>query len=285
MIQVFYHGADLDGYCSGAIVGIHHNWDVSFYPMNHGDPFPWDDIRENDTVYVVDYVLNPFSDMMKLNNMCKLIWIDHHQSAINDYTEALMKGELNFIDGLRLDGIAACELCWHFLNDHMNVPRAVHLLSMYDVWKHQDIPGCLEFQYGMKQISNQYPTNIELWEKLIKNDQRDFIDKIIDNGSIVLQYEKTRNEKLCQFAFETVIDGHPAIALNKGVASSIAFESIYTPDKHNLMIAFFRNKGKWVVSLYTGRNDIDVSIIAKKYEGGGHRQAAGFNCSVLPFDI
>jgi nanoRNase/pAp phosphatase (c-di-AMP/oligoRNAs hydrolase) len=39
---------------------------------------------------------------------------------------------------------------------------------------------------------------------------------------------------------------------------------------------FTFNGSKWVVSLYTKNPDIDVSEIAYRYGGGGHKAAAGF---------
>jgi nanoRNase/pAp phosphatase (c-di-AMP/oligoRNAs hydrolase) len=38
---------------------------------------------------------------------------------------------------------------------------------------------------------------------------------------------------------------------------------------------------EWIISLYS--RNIDVSEIAKKYGGGGHKGAAGFHCKDLPF--
>ncbi len=289
MIHCFYHGADFDGYCSGAIVGLAHNWEVEFYPMNHGDVFPWDKIQPEDTVYVVDYVLSPFVDMLRLNALCNLIWIDHHGTAIKDY-DNYMKGrdEAHFhIGGYRKVGDAACELCWKFFEGDAFMPFAIYMIGRYDVWAHKNITDCLEFQYGLKQISNPYPTNIELWEKLIvAEDSNDvFLQDIINKGSTVLEYDKTRNAKLCDaYAFETEIDGHPAIALNKGIASSMAFESVWDNEKYDLMIAFYRSKGQWVVSLYTDKEGIDGSIVSKKYGGGGHVGASGFQCKELPFE-
>ena len=49
------------------------------------------------------------------------------------------------------------------------------------------------------------------------------------------------------------------------------------------MIVFVYNGDKWKVSLYTKKDDIDVSIIAQKYGGGGHKKASGFRCDKLPF--
>lgn len=34
--------------------------------------------------------------------------------------------------------------------------------------------------------------------------------------------------------------------------------------------------GRWTISLYTTHDDVDCGAIAKKYGGGGHRQASGF---------
>ena len=52
------------------------------------------------------------------------------------------------------------------------------------------------------------------------------------------------------------------------------------------MIAFgWTPIGMWRVSLYTIFDHIDVSEIAKKYGGGGHKNAAGFVCDNLPFNL
>jgi nanoRNase/pAp phosphatase (c-di-AMP/oligoRNAs hydrolase) len=42
------------------------------------------------------------------------------------------------------------------------------------------------------------------------------------------------------------------------------------------MMPFQFNGKLWTVSLYTTKEHIDVSQIAKKRGGGGHKQAAGF---------
>ena len=40
---------------------------------------------------------------------------------------------------------------------------------------------------------------------------------------------------------------------------------------------------KWYVSLYTSKEDVDVSKVALSFGGGGHKGAAGFKCDTLPF--
>jgi oligoribonuclease NrnB/cAMP/cGMP phosphodiesterase (DHH superfamily) len=41
-------------------------------------------IGSQETVFMVDFSIQPFDIMLKLNNACKLIWIDHHNSAIEE---------------------------------------------------------------------------------------------------------------------------------------------------------------------------------------------------------
>ena len=84
------------------------------------------------------------------------------------------------------------------------------------------------------------------------------------------------------FSFWTKFEGYKVIACNIGMVSSQLFDSI--KEDYDIMMPFVYDGKKWTVSLYT-KKDIDVSVIAKKYGGGGHKQASGFQCSILPFMI
>ena len=101
----------------------------------------------------------------------------------------------------------------------------------------------------------------------------------IEKGNSILKYQKLQYAKACSGAFECIFEGLRAIALNTGAANSMAFDSVWDPEKYHIMMPFFYNKTQWVVSLYTTRDDIDCSIIAKRWRGGGHRKASGFNVS------
>ena len=101
--------------------------------------------------------------------------------------------------------------------------------------------------------------------------------KIILSGVTVLKYQAKINETQCAKAsFETEIDGYKAICLNGGGFNSDVFKSVYDESKHDIMMPFQFNGKLWTVSLYTTKEHIDVSQIAKKRGGGGHKQAAGF---------
>jgi oligoribonuclease NrnB/cAMP/cGMP phosphodiesterase (DHH superfamily) len=158
-MKCFYHSADLDGACSGAIVKMH-SPECELIGINYGDAFPWETIQPGDEVFMVDFSLSDFNDMLRLRELCghlNLVWIDHHKSAI----EARDASGIGFT-GFQVIGKAGCELTWEFMSNDPP-PQAVYLLGRYDVWAHHDIPGALEFQYGMRNVGDTRPGNQALW--------------------------------------------------------------------------------------------------------------------------
>lgn len=307
MIHCFYHSADLDGHCSGAIVKYRYP-EAVMHPINYGDEFLWDSIHPDEQVFMVDFTLQPFDQMERLNKLCRLTWIDHHKTEVE---EAYKRG---FIanDGQRIEvGVAACELTFeHVVGLKRNtIPLAVKLLGRYDVWDHSD-ERTLPFQYGFRMFPDTRPENQDLWKPLLDGGHQSGFDiaEVIKYGNLILSYEDQQNSKFCKaYAFETVLkipcqtpvcdqfqdtcDGHEkyfAICANRGFTNSKLFDSIYDPENHDLMITFCRLKPpshKWTVSLYSTKSNVDCGSIARIFGGGGHKGAAGFQCETLPFKI
>ena len=282
-MKCFYHSADLDGKCSAAIVRRKYP-NCELIGINYGQPFPWDDIGEGETVFMVDFSLQPFEDMIQLESMCKLLWIDHHKSAIN---EAHAAGFLAYEQTLE-DGTGACILTWLHLFPDDAVPYAVQLLGEYDVWDHHD-PDCLPFQYGMGAEDGSPDSGI--WSALLSTDHKTSecaVEEVASTGRIILDYQAKQNaghaKTLC---FDSELDGLKLLAANAGPINSKFFDSRWDADKYDAMCLFqWRPKGNsWTVSLYSDRDDVDVSEVCKARGGGGHKGAAGFQCAELPFGL
>lgn len=289
-MKCFYHSADLDGHCSGAIA--RHTLqltDEEMFPINYGQELPWNKIQQDEIIYMLDFCLQPLSDMQQLSKMCSaLIWIDHHQ-VINEPGANLLLG-YNF----RRVGAAGCELAWGFFCPDTPIPEAVYLLGRYDVWDHSN-PNTLPFQYGLR-LENTFPTseNMWLWTNLF---QDKYVEDYIRDGKVILKYEAETNSKFCKsYTFETELRvpvgilgssyGVPAICVNKGFTNSQVFDSVWNPEKYDVMITFCRlplPAEKWTVSLYSDKPDVDCAELAKQFGGGGHKEAAGFQCTTLPF--
>jgi len=273
-MKCFYHKADMDGRCSGAIVKMAQP-ECEMIGINYGDQVPWDTILPGEVVFMVDFSLQPFEDMERLNGTGKLIWVDHHKTAIEEAHERGFLAYRQILD----TAYAGCELTWQAIAGG-SIPWFVFLLGRYDVWDHANHPGSLEFQYGIRNRGECLPDD-PIWPQLFDTE---LVQQIINDGSLLLGYEKKQNDayaKSC--AEEFVFDGLRVITINKGLANSLLFESVYDPQKHDAMMCYVRRNGKWTVSLYATKPEIDVSAVCKARGGGGHKGAAGFQCESLPF--
>lgn len=314
----FYH-RDLDGYCAGAIVANHFNWELELVSINYNDPFPWHRIDGETEVWMVDFGLQPFADMVRLNKTAKrLVWIDHHRSALKEYEECYAAGVSGEIDGLRKEGLAGCELTWDFL-DPMGDPEdaahpvdgrplAVHLLGRYDVWDWENVEGALEFQMGMRTLERMSPEQVfkpgggkqrDIWDLLLINTNEgrgvlsnQLVQDLIDDGRTVLKYQRKQYATEARGScFATVLDGVPMIAANRGFTNSQFFDSVVGDyPKALACLTFQYRKGCWNVSIYQieGRETPDLGAIAKRHGGGGHPGAAGFQVyegQEMPFEV
>ncbi len=278
-MKCFYHKSDLDGQCSGAIVKLKFP-ECEMIGIQYGDPFPWENVIPGEAVWMVDFSLQPFGDMIRLSNLAELYWMDHHKSSLDEAYEwkFMASGGQNCQIGK-----AGCELTWQSCHPEIPPPRAVTLLGRYDVWDHHNYPGALEFQYGMRNQDDTRPDNVDFWSDIL--DGCGEVNRITFTGETILAYETRQNAAYVRSCgFEVELDGLRCLAVNKGLTGSLLFASRYDPEKHDAMLAFcLRKSGQWTVSLYSDKSDVDVSEICKARGGGGHKGAAGFQCAILPF--
>ena len=273
-MKCFFHDSDLDGYCSAAIVK-HRHPECELIGINYGREFPWDNLTIGETVFMVDFSL-PGAQMVALAERTNLVWIDHHSSAI----AAFKKAEIEFA-GLQRIGVGACALVWEYLFPDKPLPYFIKLLSDWDVWRHTD-RNCKPFQYGMRLWSHD--PNDQVWGQLFADTSKEILMHILDQGRSIVKYEEQSNAMRVEAAaFETDLEGLKCIACNQMMTNSTLFDSVWDDSKYAAMISFGWRAGRWSVSLYSTK--ADVSKIAVKFGGGGHKHACGFVCDQLPFKL
>lgn len=304
---IFYHSADLDGKASAAIALRYEkqcwNRECELYPINYGDIFPWDKITTGRRVYMLDFSLQPFDpNMPKLAGMCELIWVDHHKTALDEFEK--YHQPLAGTNKIEV-GKAGCELTWELCFGRktegqesadfqaVKLPHAVALLGRYDVWDDKSTvfpwSHVIAFQYGMRLEATD-PDSL-LWPTLFGDTgieaEVDRVRLISAVGVAIVKYDAKQNEiAMSACAFTTTFEGYRALAANRGPTNSKLFESQWDPGQHDIMISFYwSHRGEWKISLYTTKEDVDCGALCKKHGGGGHHQAAGFQCKELPFSI
>jgi len=292
-VKCFYHSADHDGRASGYIVSQFYGGNLELYGINYGQKFPWNMVSPGDTVVMVDFCLEPFSDMIRLYDLLssseggEFIWIDHHKSSLAAFNEMLLNHDIDFDKGLwdisvGIDEGAACLKAWKRFFVSNPVPYFIKLISFYDTWQLHENQSILPFHYGLR-LYNTNPENTDLWHSLNSNEN---VLNIILEGKTIIKFVDQENESYAMAtSFETELDGYRALAINRGLMNSRIFESIEEIENFDIQILFSWMKNKWKIALFSVTGAIDVSKIAVKHGGGGHPGAAGFLCDNLPFKL
>jgi len=273
-MKVFYHN-DLDGRCSAAIFNYYlvdkkESKDVTFIEMNYSDNVQVKSILDNEEIIILDFSFKP-KVMNKIREITKNItWIDHHKTTQEYEKQYNIK-----IDGIRnyqtsyADREAACEITWRFYFPLKEMPEAVKLIGDRDKWTWKYGERTENFTEGI-ELYNQDP-NAELWFALFNNDK--LINKIIQEGKICVRYrDKICEEYLRKYGFEMNFEGYKCYAKGLSLFGGKAFGNKIKEYDICINLEFLGKK--WIVGLYSEK--IDVSKIAKKYGGGGHKGAAGF---------
>ena len=283
----YYHN-DSDGKCSAAIIRKEYPKSI-LIPVNNtklSDP-GFSKLIHSDTVLLVDISLSPDVFRSLQNVTDNITWIDHHKST-EDALKIVEKDNECLDVVFSVGKGSACFLTWGFYNEEVKPPYAVNLISDYDEWKYKYGDRTMLFHIG----SSMYDLNPEsvLWDLLLdassksKRDCKMFIDTVCNAGFTVLRYQESKVRELLNHSFRVDLEGVKFVAINTDT-NNIALRKMDLKKagiNSEGMLLFSRQKDKWVVTMYSDKG-VDVSVIAKKYGGGGHRSAAGFVTSELPF--
>jgi hypothetical protein len=290
---VIYHSADFDGiFCRE----IAHKFlpDAALIGWDYGQPIPKieDDVER---LYMLDI------SVPELMNDPRLIWIDHHKSAIDKWH--FVAGNIpSAIKGYRIDGVAACRLAWQyfskwsqnaieisktilptkqdFVDRNVSEPLAVRLAGEYDIWDKRD-PRAELFQHGLRSQN----IDLHLWRWMLGTDcdqsmMVSSVKALLKQGEVI-QYAKSQENEgiILSYGFNLEFEGLVFLACNHARFNSHLFTAGIKPS-HDALLGFnYDGKNKsWRVSLYhaPGKEHHDLSLIAVKYGGGGHKGACGF---------
>lgn len=285
-ITIVHHSADFDGIFCREIPKKFLLNNVTTIGWDYRDqkiPFPKEGI-----VYVLDLSPSCFAEL-PVDFKDRLIWIDHHKTSIDEWGDGLL--------GYRIDGVAACRLAWQwfsqtgfdnpisdpvlpvkedFVNRIVKEPYAVRLAGEYDIWDKRDANAEL-FQHGLRSEE----LTPDLWRAILCEDANaDLVTlKLLAQGRAIQFSQQKADAGTMQRSFIVAFERLNFLALNTARCNSLTFASKDLPETgHDALMGYYYDGKKWNYSLYHAkhRTDLDLSEIAKKYGGGGHRGACGF---------
>lgn len=269
---VIYHKDCTDGFTAAWLM---RRWaqdqdfvGVRYHPASYGSDVPR--IEEGECCYIVDFSY-PRAILEQLNQRCSQLQVfDHHRTA-----EADLKG-LGFCTfDMNKSGSL---LVWdEFFGGE--IPKLVQYVNDRDLWKWA-LPMSKEINAMLRSYTFDFDTwglledylddqfdNAVIQGKAILRDQSQHIDTAVGNASDrSFRYMDNSTPRAKIFRCVSISD--------KRISSEVA-QKIAEQSSHGIgAIDFFGE-----ISLRSLRPDgPDVSEIARKFGGGGHKHAAGFKC-------
>lgn len=261
-IAVIYHGECADGFSAAWAAWKKFGDNADFVGAHHGDPIP-DGLTDKE-IYILDFSF-PVEIMRKMvENNKKIIVIDHHKSA-----EESVKMAHEYVYETDRSGAV---LAWQYFFPELATPWLLRYISDRDIWK-LELPDT--FALGL--MLDTFTKNFETWSKLaeeLEDDNTRF--KYIEQGKLIQKYERQVIKDIISSNKEAVVfEGCETYAVNAPHFFASQIGSALYVEKPPLAIVWSWSKGGISVSLRSN-GSVDVSEIAKKYGGGGHKAAAAF---------
>lgn len=261
-IIVLYHGDCPDGFSAAWAAWKKFGIGADYIPGHHGEAPP--DGLAGKKIYFLDFVYpsNLMAEIVK--NSKKVVVIDHHKSAKESVKVAHeYVYEMNH---------SAAVLTWRYFYPDSATPWLLRYVEDMDIWK-LELPDILSAALFYNTVDRDFET----WSKLVKDfDDESTRNQYIAEGKIMLKYENKLINDIIDLNKELVeFSGYKTYAINAPHIFASQIGNILCREKPPIAIVWQRSGGKIEVSLRSD-GSVDVSEIAKKYNGGGHKAAASF---------
>lgn len=213
----------------------------------------------------------------------KLIWIDHHKTAMEKFPDIWNSRS---IPGIRSIEKAACVLTWEYIHpENAPLPETVAYIGDKDIWK---------FEYGeTRAFSAGFSLMVKtpddpLWDVLLghSSEFKDTVNKMISIGELLLESQNYKLQKAFERGVDCTFHNWKARLVNTTGNISELGEFIYKKSEYDIAIMWQAVENMVVFSLRSdsGNPDSpDCAEIAKQYGGGGHKNAAGFQKKNMDF--
>ena len=283
-IKVIYHANCNDGFCAAYLLWQQYKDLADYIPMHYKGELDTTEFTKDTIVYIVDFSF-PRETMVYLGTLVKQIWVlDHHKTA-----EAALKdlnvANINVIFDMEKSG---AQLTFDFLHRHSDYSPLVKYTADRDLWK-WELPDSKEINAYIATLLH----NFEQWSAFeialdIRNSQ------IVFAGRAILEFQQrqidnaVRNAVECRFVTGKITAEVYGASKNieltfLAVNSTVNFSEVAGELAAGRIFGlawFQRSDGKFQYSLRSDSNGFDVAELAKKFGGGGHKHAAGFESDV-----
>lgn len=260
---IIYHRNCADGFTAAWVASRALSTD-DLHAAHYGEPPP--DVRGRD-VYVVDFSYPRDVLLAMKEQAASLVVLDHHATA---------KADLDGLDFCTFDmNESGASLAWrHFRASEP--PPLVRYIRDRDLWR-WELPDSRE----VSEFIRLRAFGLAEWDALADELSGD-LSAVVAVGRALRQATEKRVAEAAKKPVAVTIAGVPFRVTNattdfSEVAGALSRET-------GAGAAYFhRQDGRVQFSLRSEERTVDVAAVAKRYNGGGHPAAAGFDVSLQGF--
>ena len=283
--MVIYHSPCQDGW--GARLACYLRWpDAVYVPANYGNPPP-DVAGLNVLIVDFSYKQDVLRDMGRIAS--SIVILDHHKTAAEDLAPfrrfadkphrftlpviTLMIADLqrgNYPPILALFDMerSGAMLAWNFAHPDEPAPALIEAIQDRDLWRFE-----LEHSKSLATLLRTVPDDVLSWVALLEVP----FDQLAQESLAMQTYHENIVEALADKAESAFIDGHAVVRCNAPyMFASDVCHLMLERYPGTIAMTWSDGNGYRHVSLRSLDDRPDVSEFAKKYGGGGHRNAAGY---------
>ena len=272
---VLYHANCLDGFGSAYAAWCKFGDSADYIPVHYGNAPP--DVKDKE-IYIVDFSYKSEQLMNLVDAGNKVMVIDHHKTALPELESAAELcdwQDFNYVFDLNKSG---CVLSWEYFMLNVYIPYGLMMIQDRDLWKFNDA-NTKPFTAALKSF---VPEKFESWQYVFNNESK--FNSIIDQGKDLIEvFDKDVAElakKQHKMAFDKACCYMSVCNAPAKYASELGNVLAKQAGSMAAIYAYDGSRQEWQFSLRS-IDDFDVSVIAKVYGGGGHKNAAGFSVKRL----
>jgi oligoribonuclease NrnB/cAMP/cGMP phosphodiesterase (DHH superfamily) len=283
---VLYHRGCNDGIASALVARQFLPEDTEFLPYQYGEDIPSEVVGKH--LILVDLSLTPeqLHDVYPLDVESVLI-IDHHASAIKkltsvnrvaNYHQYLVDREMGGIWAELDSNHSGAVLTWGFFNNMLtspnwveHIPTWLRYINDYDLWRHE-----LPETKAINAWINVKGRTLEGLSDGISGD--DFKHEVYVTGNVLLEYDQQLMRSVARGYAQIGTLGEMDYVLVNGPHHLRNEMADYLLELFDVVVCYNQREDKTVFSLRSSdHSNHDVSVIAEKFGGGGHRNSAAFS--------
>ncbi len=266
-----YHAGCPDGF--GAAWAVSRAWgtEATYVARGHNDRLRGEDLSDTIIAFVD---IAPDNDELRdlAGHAAQVIVLDHHVTS-QDRLEAdpticnaiAREGHEIIFDMSRSGSV----LAWQYFSPDQPVPDLLRYVEDQDLWAWK-LPRSQEVNAAI----TSYPRSFEVWSELAERP----VEELMREGEPIVRANRVEVERILKHAAPLAIDNRRTESVNASSnRSAIGHELAQRKTYGEPWGCVYRIDGDRVYATLYSIGDFDVSQIAVRFGGGGHKNAAGFS--------